>query len=135
MQEFYNASSLLSKFNMNKKRSSKDKKINNEGRFLLNICKSSKTFILNGRCGTDKDTGSYTFNDISVIDYSIASSQFLKFVLDFEITKLDPLYTDNHLLLCTTFNFGNALKLTKQKQGKVKNRKPNGNLTKRPILL
>ena len=131
MQEFYNASSLLSKFNMNRKRSSKDKKINNEGRLLLNICKSSNTFILNGRCGTDKDTGSYTFNDTSVIDYSIASSQFLKFVLDFEITKLDPLYTDNHSLLCTTFNFGNALKLSKQKQGKVKNRKPKWNSDKK----
>ena len=131
MQEFYNASSILPLVNMNRNRSSKDKTINNEGRLLLEVCKSSNLFILNGRCGKDKGTGSFTYKNLSVIDYSIGSSQFLKFVSDFEIVKLDSLYTDDHSLLSTTLNFGNVLKLAKQKPSKKKSSRPKWNQEKK----
>ena len=131
MQEFYNASSILPIVNMNRNRSSKDKTINNEGRLLLEVCKSSNLFILNGRCGKDKGIGSFTYKNLSVIDYSIGSSHFFKFVSDFEIVKLDSLYTDDYSLLCTTLNLGKVLKLAKQKPSKKKSSRPKWNQEKK----
>lgn len=105
LKEFYNISAMLSQFNMDKNRSSKDKTANNEGRILLETCKSNNLFILNGRCGKDKGVGTFTFKNISVIDYSIVTVQSLKFISDFEIAELDSIYTDNHSLLTTTLKF------------------------------
>ena len=45
LKEFYNISVMLSQFNMDKNRSSKDKPVNNEGRILLETCKSNNLFI------------------------------------------------------------------------------------------
>ena len=103
MQDFYNASSVLLQVNISRNRSSQDKTVNNEGRSLLEVCKSSNLFMLNGRCGKDKDVGPFTFKNVSVIDYSILSTQLLKFVSDFEVVELDTLYTNGHSVLCTLF--------------------------------
>ena len=135
MQDFYNASSVLSQVNMSRNRSSQDKTANNEGRFLLEVCKSSNLFMLNGRCGKDKGVGSFTFKNVSVIDYSILSAQLLKFVSEFEVVELDTLYTDGHSLLCTTLNFRNVLKLPKRKLVKKKSSRPKWKEEKKLILL
>ena len=107
LRQFYNISSLLENFNMTKFRASKDKTANNEGNILLETCKSNNLFILNGRCGKDKNVGAFTFKQCSVIDYIIVSSQALKFVCNFEIQELDSLYTDGHALLQTALKFKN----------------------------
>ena len=62
---------------------------------------------MNGRCGKDKNVGALTFKQCSVIDYIIVSSQALTFVCNFEIQKLDSLYTDGHALLQTALKFKN----------------------------
>ena len=126
MQEFYNASSILPIVKMSRNRISNEKTTNNGGRLLLEVCKSSNLFILDDRCGKDKGIGSFTFKNLSIIGYSIGSSQFLKFVSDFEIVKLDSLYTNDHYLLCTTLNFGNVLQLAKHKNVQKKVADPNG---------
>ena len=104
--------------------SSQDKTANNEGRSLLEVCKSSNLFMLNGQCGKDKGVGSFTFKNVSVIDYSILSAQLLKFVSDFEVVVLDTLYTDGHSLLYIILNFRNVLKLPKRKLTKKKSSRP-----------
>lgn len=108
---------------MGKFRQSKDEVINNEGIFLLEICKSNNLFMLNGRCGKDRGIGSYIFKETSVIDYSIVSAQALKFIYDFDIMQMDPLFTDHHWLLKTTLNFEKSSKTNgNPKKKKVKKR-------------
>lgn len=113
LENFYNVSATLSDFNMDETHCSKDSNINNEGKILLELCKSNNLFILNGRCGKDKGIGSCTFKNMSVIDYTIVSAQALKFILNFEIVEMDSLYTDFHCLLNTTLTFTSKLKLHK----------------------
>lgn len=103
--DFFNISSLLTQSNLTVQRTSKDTTINNEGNKLLELCKSNNLCILNGRCGADKNIGNFTFRNTSVIDYTITSVEALKFVDNFCISELDPLYTDGHSLLTTTLKF------------------------------
>lgn len=96
---------MLTQSNLTVQRTSKDTTINNEGNKLLELCKSNNLCILNGRCGADKNIGNFTFRNTSVIDYTITSVEALKFVDNFCISELDPLYTDGHSLLTTTLKF------------------------------
>ena len=90
-------------------RTTRDSICNNEGKILLEICKSNDLFILNGRCGKDKEMGAFIFKNSSTIDYSIFSTESLKFVADFDIKELDALYSDGHSLLNTTLKFRNLV--------------------------
>ena len=123
MDHFLDIQFLLSKHNLNQSRVSKDKSSNNEGNLLVEICKCNNLLILNGRCGTDKGIGEFTFRNASVIDYSIASAHALKLVKDFNINDLDCIYSDGHSLLTTIINvtqvsdkLTKAQKPTKQRQ-------------------
>ena len=107
LYDLFNIKTLLARANMNELRTSKDNVINNEGRKLLDICKSSHICILNGRCGEDKYIGNFTFRNTSIIDYSIASAEAINYVDNFCVTELDTLFTDNHALLTTTLKFEN----------------------------
>ena len=56
--------------------SSQDKKINEYGRKLVNLCISSNLRIINGRLGMDRDIGKYNCikkNGSSVVDYILCS--------------------------------------------------------------
>ena len=113
LNQFYNISSLLTQFNFDHTRSSKDKVLNNEGKFLLDLCKSNNLFILNGRCGQDKGVGELTFKNVSVIDYSIVSAHALKFIQNIDIFKLDCLFSDGHSLLSTYLSFKGSIDMKK----------------------
>ena len=104
LNQFYNMSSLLTQYGFEYNRSSKDTVLNNEGNFLIDICKSNNLFIMNGRCGQDRGKGEFTFKNTSVIDYSIASARALQFVQNFIILELDCLFSDGHSLLTTYLN-------------------------------
>ena len=70
------------------KRTSCDSVVNNFGKQLLQFCKTYSCYIVNGRFGTDKDIGEYTFinqNGSSVIDYFIASKSVLHRVHQMEV--------------------------------------------------
>ena len=49
--------------------------------------------------GSDKDKGNFTFRHTSVIDYMLASVEFLKLLNDFDIIEIDPIFSDGHSLL------------------------------------
>ena len=98
-----NISSKLEKTNLSMHRVSQDKIINNEGNMQLDMCKSNSMLILNGRCGDDKCTGSMTFRNQSVINYSIiVSFQSLQFIKSFRVLELDALFSDGHSLISTS---------------------------------
>lgn len=103
--DFYNKHFHLPTFDMLIHRVSKDTLINNDGNFLLDLCKSCNLFILNGRCGRDKGIGSLTFKDLSTIDYSLSSFDGLKYIANFSVYPVDTLFSDGHALLETQFKF------------------------------
>ncbi|MES9902847.1 MAG: reverse transcriptase family protein [Sedimenticola sp.] len=80
-------------------RHSKDKKTNPHGYFLIEICRNINLFILNGRVGSDKGIGEFTFRNKSVIDYALASADLLRYVSDFKITETDSLFSDGHAII------------------------------------
>ena len=89
----------LAPFNLSLNRTSCDQNSNNIGFKLLDICKNNNLFILNGRMGSDKDKGNFTFRHTSVIDYMLASVESLKLLNDFDIIETDPIFSDGHSLL------------------------------------
>jgi exonuclease III len=73
--------------NFFKKRASKDKVVNSNGRDLLTLCKNQNIHILNGRTKGDK-LGNYTFigaQGKSLIDYLIVSSSLFDHVNEFAV--------------------------------------------------
>ena len=122
IRNFFNASSVLLDNNMNLRRISHDTVCNNEGNALLEICKSNNLCILNGRCGKDKNLGSFTFKHTSVIDYSITTVDTFKFIDDFEVTELDSLFSDGHSLLRSTLKFQNIKRIPQTPSQNITNK-------------
>ena len=115
--QFYDQKAVLEKMGIQVQRKSMDKKKNNNGYKLIEICKNNNMIILNGRYGKDKNIGRMTFRDISVLDYSIVSLHGLHLLSDFEITELDNLFSDGHALLSFKLNIEqNISKLHATKQ-------------------
>ena len=54
-------------------RSSQDNSVNKYGHKLLDMCKHLDLYIVNGRCGDDKDVGKTTSKNISTVDYCIVT--------------------------------------------------------------
>ena len=69
-------------------RISEDKKVNDYGKELIDLCISSRLRILNGRIGMDKEQGTFTCvtpRGSSVVDYSVASIDLFKLIADFNV--------------------------------------------------
>lgn len=75
---FYNPSEELERLNVNKLRVSCDKNTNNNGYRLIDICINNNLFIVNGRCGKDRNVGKCAFRGQSLIDYTICSINLIK---------------------------------------------------------
>lgn len=93
---------MLERIGIQVPRKSMDKKKNNNGFKLIDICKIFLT-ILNGRYGNDKNVGQMTFRGLSVIDYVISSYKGLQILSNFKIIELDRLFSDGHSLLSFSF--------------------------------
>ena len=87
--DHFQNSEILDQYNLPKVRTSQDKIINNEGNMLIDTCKLNNSFILNSRCGSDKNVCAMTFRNQSIIDYSIISHQALELLHMFKILELD----------------------------------------------
>ena len=99
LYNYFNKSDILKLSQMSKTRVSQDNIVNKLGVKLIYMCKSNNLFILNSRCGEDREIGKLTFRDISIIDYAIASADSLGIVKHFKVEELDPLFSDGHSLL------------------------------------
>ena len=107
--EFFDQQTKLLSYRVPLERSSQDKKTNNNGFKLLEICKNNNLFIVNGRVGKDKNLGQLTFRNTSLIDYVLSSVELFPFMQDFEVVELDTLFSDGHSLLSLTLNFPPSL--------------------------
>ena len=63
VRHFYNVLSVLPNISLH--RTTRDSVCNNEGKILLEICKSNNLFILNSGCGKDKEMGAFTLKNTS----------------------------------------------------------------------
>ena len=88
--------SIFKENNIPIQRSNCDRSINNNGRRLIELCKTHSLCIMNGRLGDDRGIGAFTCDDASVIDYVIASPELFKNVVDFKIDEFDSLLSDKH---------------------------------------
>ena len=77
-------------------RTSKDTTVNTQGRYLLDLCISSRIRIVNGRLDGDSygDYTCYTPRGCSVVDYALVSADVLQEVLYFKVEDL-PIYSDH----------------------------------------
>ena len=77
-------------------RTSKDTTVNTQGRYLLDLCISSRIRIVNGRLDGDSHGGytCYTPRGCSVVDYALVSADMLQEVLYFKVEDL-PIYSDH----------------------------------------
>ena len=78
-----------------------NKSVNNYGKKLLDMCKTTGLLIVNGRIGLDKGLGKYTRSDTtgnSVVDYVICSPNLFVKINDFYIQEKLP--ESDHLPLC-----------------------------------
>ena len=89
-------------------RYSHDVVLNGNGNELLQCCKMADLKIINGRFGQDSGIGSFTCSNVngnSVVDYAIASTNFLPNVSDLRIEVFDKCPSDIHCPLSLTLSF------------------------------
>lgn len=85
-------------------RQTKDHEKNHFGNLLLQFCKHTNLFILNGRVGQDKLVGATTCKDVSVIDYCIGNYNFMSLASDFVVLPFSKLLSDIHNPITVTLN-------------------------------
>ena len=91
----------------------KDNIVNDYGNDLLNLCKSSSLFIVNGRYETDK-VGNFTrvgTTGKSVVDYLIVNRESYNLISHFSVS--DNLLVSDHRAICFNISFC-SLKPTEQ---------------------
>ena len=99
---------------------------NTYGHMLLDMCRKNNIYIVNGRLGKDKHAGECTCQDVSVIDYFLASSKLFFHILDFEVKDFSPQFSDVHKQLHISFkNYR-----TGSKQIDIENDKPKSSQAK-----
>ena len=96
---FFDKTNILCHYGVPLNRANCDKKTNNNGHWLLDMCKNNNLFIVSGRIGKDKSIGASTFCDRSTIDYTIVSAECFKTLSEFEAIELDSIFSDGHSLL------------------------------------
>ena len=76
---------------------SKDKRTNNAGNKLWELCKNAGFLIANGR--RDAGLGNFTCKNASVVDYLLATPNVLMGITRFDILPFCSLYSDDHCML------------------------------------
>ena len=86
-----------------------DKKVNNNVRRLVDLCKTFDMLIINGRVGSDNNIGNYTctiYNGKSTVDYAIADAKITK-IFSFDFLGFVPSLSDVHMPIAMTVDFRN----------------------------
>ena len=82
-----------------------DTVINNYGYKLIDFCKSSSLYILNGRTEGDLPRGKCTCKNVSCVDYFICSSNMLCSVLCLDVLDYCSMLSDAHNAVRLELNF------------------------------
>jgi hypothetical protein len=97
--ESYNNKDLLESIGVTTERFNLDTVSNNNGKCLIDLCRSFDLKVVNGRFGTDKGIGKFTChtpNGRSVVDYAIVSTCLLSLISNFNVDVLDKCMSDVH---------------------------------------
>ena len=78
-------------------RSNQDNTVNKYGHKLLDMCEHLDLYIVNGRCGDDKDVGKTTSKNISTVDYCIVTKDIFDKIEQFQVKEFDDMLSD---ILC-----------------------------------
>ena len=84
---------------MSEDRYNKDTLVNDNGKLLIDFCKVSNMKILNGRLGSDKGVGDFTYRHPqgnSTIDYCVVTPNLVPHIKNFDVDVFDPLLSDCH---------------------------------------
>ena len=88
IQELYNSNAL------NRVSEDVNRRVNNQGKRLIDLCKSVGVIMVNGRVGADKGVGKYTRIDScghkSVVDYILCSPKLFPCVKEYEVNAKVP---------------------------------------------
>ncbi|VDI15733.1 Hypothetical predicted protein [Mytilus galloprovincialis] len=76
-------------------RNNKDKTKNNYGKLLLDLCKFTNMYIINGRIGENM-AGERTSKNAAVVDYFIGSLDFINIISNSKVLDFSCLYSDIH---------------------------------------
>ena len=79
-----------------------DLNVNVYGNQLINFCKNTDLFILNGRLGDDNKK--FTCKDKSVVDYFLSTANMFSYLQNFSIFEFSNLYSDAHCALSINLN-------------------------------
>ena len=79
-----------------------DLNVNVYGNQLINFCKNTDLFILNGRLGDDNKK--FTCKDKSVVDYFLSMANMFSYLQNFSIFEFSNLYSDAHCALSINLN-------------------------------
>ena len=101
-----------------KNRTSADLVINETGRELLQLCRTNKLYILNGRVGTEPEGGftCHTSRGSSVVDYIIVGNTILPFTGTFNIGEPSPL--SDHSSVTASFKYIKCTDVTSEEKQK-----------------
>ena len=105
--------STLNSLNIQEKRVSVDNIVNTYGNRLLELCKSANMYIVNGRFDNDALQGKATCDNVSVVDYVICSPSIFSYLDSFIVQYYDPMLSDIHCAVNTTFKYKNRKSLFK----------------------
>ena len=105
-----NPTSTLDSLDIPKNRRTEDTHpVNNFGRRLLDMCSSNNLYMFNGRLGADRNFGNVTnVKDKTTIDYVIGDIELMPKVSDFKVCDFDPLLSDIHCPVYTSFIMSEA---------------------------
>ena len=117
--DYYDQKCALERYGVQVTRTTQDKKKNNSGFRLVDICKNHNLTILNGRYGQDKNLGSMTFRNVSTIDYTMVSTESFKILQNFQIIDLDRIFSDGHSFLSTTITINPSCALKHQSKNRI----------------
>ena len=76
-----------------------DKVVNSYGTQMIEFCKATSLFILNGRFGDNVQNSKFICKDRSNIDYCVSSLHALNVIHNFEISDFNNLFSDVHSAL------------------------------------
>ncbi|MEW8547740.1 MAG: reverse transcriptase domain-containing protein, partial [Candidatus Thiodiazotropha sp.] len=69
------------------------------GNQMIDFCKNTNLFILNGRLGATENNKRYTCKDRSTVDYFLSTSEMFRILSNLNVHDFDSLYSDAHCAL------------------------------------
>ncbi|CAC5383378.1 unnamed protein product [Mytilus coruscus] len=84
-------------------RENMDKTKNNYGNLLLDLCRYTVVYIVNGRIG-DNITGKLTSKNAATVDYFLATSDLLNIISNSDVLYFSNLFSDAHCPLDISIN-------------------------------